>query len=308
MGCWNQTCGLTNLHIRHSDDVMVFAMVKNRKVDSLCYTTPFYSPVMLPFYAKYDDYGGGEECSGVGLPFVIEGIRERLVEMPLGANEYHDIAVKKANFDDHLFFEACQERRLFVDGYRNDRQHVEFVMIRKDVVDHMIENRVMEKYVGDGKGTHGWGNNYINYKFSDIVADVPAIIEHLVKTHKSGDLYAKFDVLRNLRKFEDSNFAALWLRGDNYRYSNLVSIEYVVKDLVEADKIEEVEELLTEHLKALFVDSIMSDTRKFWSPQAGAGSQQQEHEPYRLLMSAMDHVLNVEKAEWDEENLEEFEE
>lgn len=60
MGSWNQTCGLSQLHIRHGQDVMVFALVKNNGHDSLCYTTPFYSPVMLPFYAKYNDYGGSE--------------------------------------------------------------------------------------------------------------------------------------------------------------------------------------------------------------------------------------------------------
>ena len=117
---------------------MVFAMIKNRKVDSLCYTTPFYSPMMMPFYAKYNDYGGGEECSGIGLKPVMEAIKNQLVEIPLGKNEYHDIAVKKDNFDEELFFEACQERRLFVEGYRKERLHVEFVMFRKDIVDRRI--------------------------------------------------------------------------------------------------------------------------------------------------------------------------
>ena len=47
MGCWNQTCGLSQLHIRHGQDVMVVALVKNNGYDSLCYTTPFWAPVMV---------------------------------------------------------------------------------------------------------------------------------------------------------------------------------------------------------------------------------------------------------------------
>jgi len=310
MGCWNQTCGLTNLHIKNGEEVMVFAMVRNRKVDSLCYTTPFYAPIMMPFYAKYNDYGGGEECTGIGMKPVIEAIKNNLVEIPLGANTYHDIAVKKETFDVNLFFEACHERRLFVGGYRNVRNHVEFVMFRKDIVDHMIENRVMEKYVGEGKGTHGWGNNYLHYKFADIIADLPAAVEFLGGVVSDKDnIYARYEPMTQLRKMEDNNYAASWLaNSSNYRYSRLIRIDEQVIYLLEKNEHAKCVEYLTEYLKAQFIDNIMSDTRKFWSPQAGAGSQQQEHEPYRLLISAMTHVLDVEKKEWMEENEGEYEE
>lgn len=308
MGCWNGTCGLTNLHIKHGDEVMVFAMVKNRKVDSLCYTTPFYSPLLMPFYAKYNDYGGGEDCSGIGLKPVIEAIKSNLVELPVGANQYHDIAVKKDKFDDELFFEACHERRLFVTGYRAERLHVEFVMFRKDVVDHIIENRVMEKYVGDGKGTHGWGNNYVHYKFADIIADLPAAMEFLDTIITDEDsIFAMYNPLDQLRKMEDNNFAAMWLSGGDYRYSRLIRFDEHIIHLLKKKEMEKLIDYLTEHLKAKFIDSFMMDTRKFWSPQAGAGSQQQEHSPYRLLTAAMTHALDIEKKEWEAENEGEFE-
>jgi hypothetical protein len=60
-------------------------------------------------------------------------------------------------------------------------------------------------------------------------------------------------------------------------------------------------EYLTEYLKALWIDGFMLDTRKFWSPQAGAGSQQDEHEGYELLIDAMTAALASEKREYEED-------
>ena len=304
MGCWNQTCGLTQLHIKNGQDVVVFAMVKNTASDNLCYTTPFYAPVQMPFYAKYNDYGGGEECSGFGLPLVMEAIKEKLVELPLGENQYHDIAVKKENFGDELFFEAVHEGRLFIQGaLPRQRRHVGFMMIHKGVWDNIIENRVIEEYVGDGKGTTGWGNNYIEYKFADVIADLPECVEYIMKTaNDEGNPLRYYDPLHQLRTMREGNHAAKWLQGsDNYRFSNLTHPAIDIMEYAESGNVVDLTQYLTELLKFMWIDSFMLDTRKFWSPQAGAGSQNQEHEGYRLLIDSMTKVLDAEKAEYDEE-------
>ena len=46
----------------------------------------------------------------------------------------------------------------------------------------------------------------------------------------------------------------------------------------------------------------MGETRKHWSPQTGAGSQSDEENGYRVLISAMNSVLDAEHREWAEEN------
>jgi len=307
MGCWNQTCGLSQLHIRHNQDVVVFALVKNNGVDSLCYTTPFYAPVMMPFYAKYNDYGGAEDCTGLGVHMVMNAIKEELVELPLGANQYHDIAVKKDNFNADSFFEAVHEHRLFVKGYnQRQRHHVGFMMIHKDVFDHILENRVVERYVGDNLGTHGWDNGYINIKFSDVLDDLPKCIDYMMASaaDESNPL-RHFDPLSGLRKMGKDgkgNLVAKLLSSEEYRYSGLVRASFVVNELVSSGDTVSLKEFLTEYLKAIWIDGFMMDTRKFWSPQAGAGSQQQEPEGYLLLIDAMKKVLDAEKREYEEEN------
>lgn len=307
MGCWNGTCGLTQLHIKHGQDVVVFPLVKNNGSDSLCYTTPFYAPVQIPFYAKYNDYGGGEECHGIGLKMVLNAIKESLVELPVGKNKYHDIAVTKEGFDDEKFFEAVHESRLFINGrYERQRRHVGFTMIHKDVWDHILENRVVEKYVGNGKGTGGYGNNYVYHKFSDILEDLPACV-NLLFADDEGNPLRKFDPLRQLRRVmydEESttvNKAAALLSYEDYRFSNLIMPSAMILDLIHSKDKDGATEFLTEYLKFLWIDGFMLDTRKFWSPQAGAGSQAQEPEGYELLIGAMQKVLAVENYE-DEEN------
>jgi len=104
MGCWNETCGLTNLHIRYGEPVVVFAIKENKVVDSRCYTTPFFSPIMMPFYSIYNDYGAGENSHGFGLEFVLNIMREKLVELDVGENQYHDIAVSREDFGEREFF------------------------------------------------------------------------------------------------------------------------------------------------------------------------------------------------------------
>lgn len=181
MGCWNKTCGLSKLHIFAGDPVYVFVIEQNLDHER-CYSTAFWSPALIPFESKYDDYGGGEESGGVWLPYIMEALKNSLIEQEVGENEYHDIAVKRDEFNEELFFESTHEGRLLTKDWRGNSREVDFVMFRKDVVDDILTNLEIDKYVGDGKGNRPDcpnGNNYIYYKFADVLADVPAFLDKL---------------------------------------------------------------------------------------------------------------------------------
>ena len=77
MGSWNGTCGLTELPIISGTDIFVFPVVESY-TDSFCYSSALYRPSVLPFRAKYNDYGAGEDCTGIALPFLMEGIANQL--------------------------------------------------------------------------------------------------------------------------------------------------------------------------------------------------------------------------------------
>ncbi len=61
MGCWNGTCGITNLPIRGGDKIAAFliAVPLKREGDfsGFCYAG---QPLTLPFFGTYNDYGGIE--------------------------------------------------------------------------------------------------------------------------------------------------------------------------------------------------------------------------------------------------------
>jgi hypothetical protein len=114
MGCWNSTCAVSNLHIKAGQKVAVFLLVASEFEPNYCYTNSVYNPCIFPFYGEYDDYGGVENTHGVAHDMIIEAMRSQLHEMDLGRNQYHDIAVKKENFDAAMLFEADHENRLFI--------------------------------------------------------------------------------------------------------------------------------------------------------------------------------------------------
>ena len=61
MGCWNETCFISNLPIRHGDEVYLFVLAPISAVNQegpLCNPDDRYIPVGFPIAGEYDDYGG----------------------------------------------------------------------------------------------------------------------------------------------------------------------------------------------------------------------------------------------------------
>lgn len=307
MGCWNKTCGLSNLHIRANEDVYVFVLQKNPNTDR-CYSTAFYKPLLLPFYSKYNDYGGGEDSHGVGLDYIMQGLREALVEVDVGENTSHDIAVTRDGFDEEAFFDSVHENRLQIDGYHGPVE-VDFVMFRKDIVDDILDNWVQEKYVGEGQGTSGYGNSYLPYTFSDVLAGLPAALDRIeamlsdeleltsvVKTlPRSAQI--KFLGLGALFDWNHPNKVGWYIHRDNYRYSQIVRVHEIIIEAMERGDRLAAEALMTDYLKAVYIDTFMDSVRKVWMPGGHEGSQAQDHDGYRALINAMTKALDKELAE-----------
>lgn len=304
MGCWNKTCGLSNLHITAGTPVYVFVLEKNKSYDH-CYSTGLFSPLLLPFESTYDDYGGGEDSHGVGLDFIMQGLKNQLVEMEVGDNQYHDIAVKKDGFSPEKFFEAVHEDRMMIQkGYPEPTQ-VYFTMMRKDIVDELLETRVLENYVGGGQGTHGWGKNYVYYKFSDIVASVRPLLERMIADTEGQEEFMRSFMMDRIHKYRNEYLAAMYLGGDNYRYSRIVDMKEMISRAIEigtVESINKIEALIVEHLKGVFIDGFMHAARKTWIPGGHEGSQSYSGAALRQLADATIKILDKEKSEWLAEN------
>lgn len=295
MGCWNKTCGLTTLPIHCGEEVMVVPIVQSPYKDR-CYSTALWHPVFLPFWAKYDDYGGGDNSTGSLLSSFIEYAKENLVEMEQGPNQYHDIAVKASDFTESSFYEAVHEGRLNFNGYQGRQQNVDFVMIRKDVIDKFKDRHVFEAYVGEGKGSVGYSKSYINYTWSDMISHIPEFVANVKAEMTAPEKYEghaamRVNYLRALNptgeygdKFKGANLVPSWLNlnSSSVRESALwevrdtIALATVSDDNLAAEMVEDV-------LTLRFVNYLMSSMRKIWVPGCHEGSQGEELEVYAML-------------------------
>jgi hypothetical protein len=62
---------MSNLHINAGDPVYVFLIEQQSSKTNHCESTHLYSPILVPFYSRYDDYGKGENNTGATLPVII---------------------------------------------------------------------------------------------------------------------------------------------------------------------------------------------------------------------------------------------
>lgn len=291
MGCWNKTCGLSNLHIYAGTEVYVFALVENRIENDRCYSTSFWRPIPLPFVAKYNDYGGGQDYdeNSSSLNFLMSYLKDELIEVEQGENQCHDIPVMRDDFNAELFFEAVNEGRLKVmDHFKQEPRQVDFVMMRKDLVDNILATRKFQKYVSSG--------NYQYFTFADLQAELEGILDAL-----TGEKPYSLDSVLN-RGWDDGYACRLMYSIISHPHiGGSRDILSKVKEHIDAGDRDAARELLNGMLVAAALESFMEGIRKFWAPGGFEGSQSDCRDLYRIWTGAINDALTKEQAEWDAE-------
>jgi len=333
MGCWNATCGLSSLPIISGEDVYVFPIVESYR-DSFCYATALYNPTIIPFRAKYNDYGAGEECSGVALDMIMDGVRKNLIELEVGENEYHDIAVKREGFDVNTFFEVVHEKRLRVlnllRAYPDQPKYKEvfFTMIRKDIVDRLWNEWTFDMWKGkDITVPEGFETDdyyFKNVTYAKLAGLIPEFMEFCANK-KSPQLGSVNDIIKDddpdgqkkrniltdlfMRQyfFEGSRDHMLsdifgHAFGTGYAgggFAHIVNFSNPVLDKYFSGDKEGAYELMREAMIGKMVNSFMEATRKVWLPVMHQGSQSEEYDEYRLLNKIMTDVMNDREKEYE---------
>lgn len=288
MGCWNKTCGLTNLHIFAGTPVYVFPLEKSNTHDR-CYATAFWKPVLLPFEAEYNDYGAGEACEEFILDRILKALRRQIVETDVGENQYHDIAVKRDELDEKLFFRAIKEGRLKVKDIFGIEAEVDFVMMRKDAVDAVLAEWKLDIFQGIDDNGEGI---YDVFGYTDVIKEIPGLIEEL--GDKDSDAFM-------LSGFNPSNKRlSTVLRGDNHRYSSILAELFLVTKEIREGNLFNADRLLQTHIKGKMIDMFFEETRRLWQPGCHEGSQAQEVDAYKILLNVTSKVIEREEQEKEE--------
>ncbi len=314
MGCWNNTCGLTNLPIHAGEAVYVFPIKEKdlSKYRSHCYSTALYQPMIIPFTSKYNDYGAGEESGGPAFELFMEEIRRELVELEVGENQYHDIAVKREGFGEEEFFNAVHENLLFVRGFGTTDRPVFFTMVRKDVVDRMWDEWTFDMYKGkDTEVPPGFETDkyYVkNVTYAKLASLLPEFIANLAKKfaimEKSDKLVQRY-IRRTLFEYDDGNRSLLestFRVFENFEFWDLINGRECIFNFIEAGELDKAEEFARNFMVGVMVNSMMESTRRIWTPVMHLGSQSEEHAEYRLLHKLANDVLDARDAEMDAYN------
>ena len=297
MGCWNKTCGLTRLHITMGEPVYVFALEK-ADAHERCYSTAFWKPCLVPWEAEYNDYGGGENDHGIGIKYVMNGVRKTLVELEVGENPYHDIAVKREGFGLEQFYEAVHEGRLLSKSLMRKETEVDFVMMKKSVVDDLLNTWEIKDCRLDKNNEL----EYYSYGYDDLLDDIPVYLKE-IKQHLDSD-----DNLTLMRLYSDgrdrNNTETKFIKehvGDiMHRFSNFVDVRNQVIKLVENDKQDEAAELLKYFLKGSMLNIFFEMARINWAPGGHEGSQSTELDAHETLVDVIKEAIVRERAEAEE--------
>lgn len=215
-----------------------------------------------------------------------------------------------------------------VDTFRQ----VTHIIIHGDILDSILDKWYIEDYIGNGEGTTGYGKNYNHLYFKDMMDSIPEYMRRIKE--KFAETKAAENALKdnaNLTEAQISQYrsaifhlshqgvfewndpcmAGKWMngfrRGEGSGWA-LIDVDEYVREYIKAEDWDGLESFVREVLTTAWVNSFMAHTRKLWTKQSGAGSQNSEHRPYELLANAVLDVIKAEKAEYgNEEELEDDE-
>lgn len=189
MGCWNGTCCVTNLPIFCGDPVIGLLLfhLPNKNSEGT-----IVSNIASPFYfeGEYNDYGAIEAEHGVALPLIMEKIKETLLEMEQGENQYHEKEISKDKFDFEMLMDEMHEQRIIVENkhisWMYERASVTLLMIRKPVFEEIIETISINTYDKEHPVvTYDYAADSINMFIDSMINDV-SMFGNMLTGHKGG--------------------------------------------------------------------------------------------------------------------------
>ncbi len=303
MGCWNHTCAITNLPIYAGEEVEVIMLQFSNEVagSSLCYPHFYHVPMPLTFQGIYNDYGAVEDCKGAGLNIIIDNIREHLFEMEVGENKYHDIAVKKDEFDVKKMFELDHEDRLNIvnphRGYPGEKEMtmIKHLVVRKEVYDKLVEGIKIDTWDSEAQETIHVGINDVLEERHTITKDIDRVIA------APDDALIKHSWILERSLGGNSLAGTMLQRHGEYRGVNhpIDAPGELIK--LREDGNDDYEAVLDNLLRFSMVMYYMNDARKVWVLPSGLGSQNDNTKNQRLCAELTLASAEIVDHKWDEE-------
>jgi hypothetical protein len=315
MGCWNETCAITQMPIHVGDPVVLVFLTKvDRHAENhngFCNVNDIWTPKFLPVFGEYDDYGGLEEIQeNWNTEYIVDSLKSELMTVRLSTPAKHtspdpdDLHAEREDLDLASFglsdvLEQIHSNKVWVPGVQKTLP-VGWCMMHRWVWDHMT--RILER---------DWRPNIT---LDTVVAHGEAYYDAMLMRHAQVRESSEGSALGMLLKYSrralvnwENSFHVFGESGsqlDNYgTLTGIRNYDEVLWKLAEAGtpvQDAQVQQVLRALAELLVFLNNMRGLRKFWSPQAGKGSQNTSDEAHLTL-----HELCVLKIK---ERMREYEE
>lgn len=315
MGSWNKTCGMSQLPIHAGESVYCFILEKQQHhVRSSCFS--LWKPVPLPYVTQYDEYGDGENSDWV-LPILMKEIYPKLGETTDTSADQD--ATLDQTLEEQEFYNLVHKGKCMARVHSVVKAQLDLVMMKKDLVDELIDKLVFERYVHDGTGAQR------KYKANDLLAEIPSYIQELKRTcavaveHAGPKIDAiqsdldptargvllsafKFRALRETREgwWKKDQLLPGWLSWEpSVDDAAVCNFPWLLLRALDAGDDKLCEQLLERHLVACFVTYVFETTRKLWTPGCHDGNSINLHEvrdTYKLVHDVIGNYIGPSKV------------
>lgn len=299
MGCWNETCGVTQLPINYGDKVRLFVLVaethwKENSGENLgggvCYSTDLWSPIGPPIKGEYDDYGGIENLEYDESAKLTES---RIVEgwIPVTSKHEWDKVPDKLELSDYL--ELIERGRGFTNLTFRQNMPLGVMMVHEDVYQAMINFDSIEAH-------HYWndeGTPRRTYEYMPLSKSIQMEYQEwyekqlgfFKKLSTMEDQVAKSLLAFKLELGEDHLFGG-YKDGSNKVYRKV--LQALAQEFLPFES-ERVQKVVKDSMDLYRFQIAMSRARKMWTPQCGKGSQQNDLDIYKAIQAGMNKVIEA---------------
>ena len=301
MGCWNGTCGITQMPIRAGERVALIFLLENKYADhggsGFCYSNNQYSPITMPIFGEYNDYGAIEEISRRNKKVVFDHLMELIDNKQLiikddGDGDGDDNKEKPKDYEE--LFDIIHDNGL----QSEDGDTVGFMLIHEDVykalVEDMRDRAVYGQYWNYGKKLKVAAEEYLK-KADEINKQTKELKNKFLKLKEQDITLFKdismFDIF-NIQDDYDNPFIAQFSGGRNS------IIKYYIRILRETKSKALMETLID---FSLFCNA-MEFGRKMWTPQCGAGSQCQDYGIHQTIAKCINNQIEKVKNNHKRDN------
>jgi hypothetical protein len=270
MGCWNETCMVSNAPIIVGDPVVCQIIATSpfakplEAGDNVSYASQRFWRVGYSFEAQYDDYGWIEHIQeNIFSKETLDFVRGHMVTREQGENSIHEPAVSSEGLTDwEMFGNWVHDARIIMGNpYYPERPQlcVGAVLIHKRVYDAMV----------------AYGRTQIREDCAD------AVREALSDRSSYGELRASM-AFSSLTNYESMG----WHYKSPYRL-----------DLDPAG----IEAMAAKWSEAMAFEAAMFMARKQWMPTSGAGSQSEGWDILKVINTEVEALAEKRRRDCDDD-------